>query len=82
MRRDVSLFSKFSNQKDSVKKICGSPDTKKNIHKSFGHFAAMDDAEDRGHLYGYGDPTAKRSKLQDAYFLLGKVTEAGKMRDS
>ena len=31
-------------------------------------FAAMDDAEDRGHLYGYGDPTAKRSKLQDAEF--------------
>ena len=26
---------------------------------------AMDDAEDRGHLYGYGDPSAKRSKLQD-----------------
>lgn len=25
----------------------------------------MDDAEDRGHLYGYGDPTAKRSKLQE-----------------
>lgn len=29
----------------------------------------MDDAEDRGHLYGFGDPTAKRSKLQDDHEL-------------
>lgn len=27
--------------------------------------AAMDDVEDRGHLYGFSDPTAKRSKLQE-----------------
>jgi len=35
------------------------------IAQHYSAMAAMDDVEDRGHLYGFSDPTAKRSKLQE-----------------
>eukprot|EP00435_Cladocopium_sp_Y103_P071501 s23_g37.t1 len=42
----------------------------------------MDDAEDRGHLYGYGDPAAKRSKLQEIVEQREKDVAAAKARKS
>jgi len=42
----------------------------------------MDEAEDRGHLYGYGDPTSKRTRLQEIVENREKDVEEAKSKVS